>query len=232
MTGSERALEGPQGFLAAMDSSNPTLDGAAADLGRRWEIVDTGITVKLYPSCAGTHPALDALLDLSRREKFAAEDVERIDIDVDAIVPTILIHNRPTTGLEAKFSMPFCAAAAVAFGRVGVDAFETAQLRDPRVAALMPRIAMRVDPSLPGSAPALTRARVTVALKDGRTIGASASGARGYPARPATEEELAEKFLTCAERTLSHDAAAGALRIVRAIDTVEDVRALTLALAR
>jgi len=83
---------------------------------------------------------------LRRREKFAPEDVERIDIDVDAIVPTILIHDRPVTGLEAKFSMPFCVAAAVAFGGVGIDAFEAAQLRDPRVAALMPRVAMRVDP--------------------------------------------------------------------------------------
>ena len=37
------------------------------------EIVDTGVTVKLYPSCAGTHPTLDALLDLRRRDGFGAD---------------------------------------------------------------------------------------------------------------------------------------------------------------
>jgi hypothetical protein len=31
---------------------------------------DTGITVKLYPSCAGTHPSLDAAPDLRTRERF------------------------------------------------------------------------------------------------------------------------------------------------------------------
>ena len=67
MTASAAAIDGPQGFLAAMDSAQPALDEIAADLGSRWEILDTGITVKLYPSCAGTHPALDALLDLKRR---------------------------------------------------------------------------------------------------------------------------------------------------------------------
>ena len=57
-----------------MGSEQPSLDGVVADLGARWEILDTGITVKLYPSCAGTHPALDALLDLKRRERFSGED--------------------------------------------------------------------------------------------------------------------------------------------------------------
>src|SRR5207245_4198699 len=88
LTASDRAIDGPQGFLAAMDSQRASLDDEIADLAVRWEIVDTGITVKLYPSCAGTHPSLDAILDLGQREGFTAADVERIDIDVDSIMPT------------------------------------------------------------------------------------------------------------------------------------------------
>ena len=131
MTASDLALDGPQGLLHAMDSEGHALADAIADLGARWEILDTGITVKLYPSCAGTHPSLDAILDLRRREGFTAGDVERIDIDVDSIVPTILIYDRPATGLEGKFSLPFCAAAAVVFGRVGIDTFDAASLTNP-----------------------------------------------------------------------------------------------------
>src|SRR5262245_45784636 len=61
---SEHSIEGPQGYLVAMDSQKAAsaLVDAAADLGLRWEILDTGITVKLYPSCAATHPPLDAML--------------------------------------------------------------------------------------------------------------------------------------------------------------------------
>jgi 2-methylcitrate dehydratase PrpD len=231
LTGSDLALDGPQGFLAAMDGAHTDLGDEAADLGRRWEIVDTGITVKLYPSCAGTHPALDALLLLRRRESYGADDVEAIVIDVDSITPTILIHDRPSTGLEGKFSMPFCAAAAVVHGRVGIDTFEPGALNDPDVRSLMPRVTMRVDRSFDGSALPLTQSRVTVHLRDGRTLSQMARGARGYPDQPASDEELAAKFLSCAARTLSEPAAARALELVLSIESIADVRDVTELLA-
>ncbi|HEX7780951.1 MAG TPA: MmgE/PrpD family protein [Vicinamibacterales bacterium] len=231
LTGSDLALDGPQGFLAAMDGTHADLGDEVADLGRRWEIVDTGITVKLYPSCAGTHPALDALLLLRRRERYVAGDVEAIDIDVDSITPTILIHDRPATGLEGKFSMPFCAAAAVVHGRVGIDTFEPRALNDPDVRSLMPRVTMRVDQSFDGAAPPLTQSRVTIRLRDGRTLTQVAKGARGYPDQPASADELAAKFLSCASRVLTQPAAERALTLLRKIEQIDDMRDLTISLA-
>ena len=98
-------------------ASSRSLDAAVADLGTRWEIVETGVTVKLYPSCAATHPPLDALTEIVRRERFTADQVAAIDVEVDSMTPRLLIHPNPSTGLEAKFSMPFCAAAAVVYPR-------------------------------------------------------------------------------------------------------------------
>jgi 2-methylcitrate dehydratase PrpD len=228
LTGSEDALDGPQGFLAAMDGTHTNLGDEAIDLGRRWEILDTGITVKLYPSCAGTHPALDALLLLRRRERYAADDVAAIEVDVDSITPTILIHDRPATGLEGKFSMPFCAAAAVVHGRVGIDTFEPGLVNDPQVREVMSRVTMRVDPSFDGAAPPLTQSRVTIRLRDGRTLVEMAKGARGYPDQPASADELATKFRACATRALSGEAAVErALAALRGFETVADVRLVT-----
>ena len=224
MTASAAAIEGPQGFLAAMDSSQPSLAGVVADLGTRWEILDTGITVKLYPSCAGTHPALDALLDLKRLERFAGGDVESVEIGVDPIVPTILIYDRPSSGLEGKFSMPFCAAAALVHGQVGLETFEASPIADPAIVAMQARITMRIDPALDASAPPLTQARVTVRLRDGRVLTASANGARGYHDRPASDDELAAKFMSCATQTMSESRAAAALAALRDIESVADVR--------
>ena len=232
MTASRAAIDGPQGLLAAMDSEHPSLEPFAADLGTRWEIVETGITVKLYPSCAGTHPSLDALLELKRRDGFGADQIEAIEIGVDSIVPTILLYDRPASGLEGKFSMPFCAAAAMVHGRVGIDTFDAALLRDPAIAAMQDRVTMRVDPTLDATAPPLTQARVTVRLRDGRALTASANGARGYPERPASDEELAVKFRSCATATLSGPSAANALAQLNAIESVADVRILTACLVR
>jgi 2-methylcitrate dehydratase PrpD len=226
MTASELALDGPQGFLRAMDSERTDLGREAADLGVRWEIVDTGITVKLYPSCAGTHPSLDALLSLREHERITSDQVDRIDIDVDRIVPTILIYDRPATGLEGKFSLPFCAAAAIVFGQVGVATFEPECLSDPRVTSLMARVRMTVDPALGVDAPSLTQARVRVHLRDGRTVTGAANGARGYPDNPASDAELETKFLSCAARTIPEPQARQALALLRRIEQLPDVREL------
>jgi 2-methylcitrate dehydratase PrpD len=226
-TASEQAIDGPQGYLTAMDSEQPAaaLGDALADLGSRWEILDTGITVKLYPSCAATHPPLDVLLGLQRRHGFSAEDVEAIDVEVDSMTPRLLIHDRPSSGLEAKFSMPFCAAAALVFGHPTIDTFDLGPIRDLRVQALMPRVALRANPAFDAAAP-LSQAQVTVRLGDGRTFSGLADGARGYPGR-LSDEELDTKFLACARRSLSFSAATDALAAVRGIEYLPSIAMLT-----
>jgi len=229
LTASGAAIDGPQGLLVAMDSERPSLAGVADDLGARWEILDTGITVKLYPSCAGTHPTLDALLDLRRAHTFAADDVEAIEIGVDPIVPTILIHDSPSTGLEGKFSMPFCAAAAVVHGHVGIATFDPASLEDVAVRGVQSRVRMHVDPAIDASATPLTQSRVSVRLRDGRVLTATANGARGYPERPASDEELTAKFMSCAIAVLTRDRACAALAALRQLGTHVDIAALMTA---
>jgi 2-methylcitrate dehydratase PrpD len=226
MTASAQALEGAQGFLRAFDSAGGSFPESVRDLGSRWEIVETGITVKLYPSCAGTHPTLDAILDLRRRERFHTDDIERIDVAVDSITPTILIYDRPSSALEAKFSMPFCAAAAAALGRIGLDTFEAQTLADPRIGSVMPRVTMHVDPSLDSVGPPLTEARVTISLRDGRVLRQDAHGARGYPERPASGEELRAKFTACARRVLSETEAERALGLLENIEMLEDMQTM------
>jgi 2-methylcitrate dehydratase PrpD len=222
---SSAALDGPQGFLAAMDSQHLVLDPAAADLGVRWEILESGITVKLYPSCAATHPPLDALLDLKRETGFTHEQVEAIDIEVDSMTPRLLLYDRPTTGLEAKFSMPFCAAIAVVHGHPGIETFEPRVIDDRAVRGLMPRVHLRANPSFDAAAP-LSRAQVTITLRDGRRLTRAADGARGYPGR-LSSDELASKFESCARRTLTRDDVAGAWSVLQRIEQLADIRELT-----
>jgi 2-methylcitrate dehydratase PrpD len=222
---SARALDGPQGLLAAMDAEHATLARAVVDLGSHWEILSTGITVKLYPSCAATHPAIDVLLDLRRRERIVAGEVEAIEVEVDSMTPRLLIYDRPSTGLEGKFSMPFCAAAAIVDGDVGIGTFDAERMQAPATQALLSTVTMRVEAAFDREAP-LSHARVTVRLKDGRVLTASAEGARGYPARPASEAELAAKFASCARHALPPDAAARAWTALGDVERLADVSAL------
>jgi 2-methylcitrate dehydratase PrpD len=227
LTSSEIAIDGPQGYLAVMDSERPPGDLAAviADFGKRWEILDTGISVKLYPSCAATHPPLDVLLNLQRTHGFSGDDVDAIEVEVDSMTPRLLIHDRPSTALEAKFSMPFCAAAALVFGHPTIDTFSVERINDPRVQQMLPRVTLRANTAFDAAAP-LSQARVTIRLRDGRTVVEQADGARGYPGRR-TDEEVATKFLGCAERSLSRRSARLALQAWRGIETAPKITTLT-----
>ena len=224
-TASPHAIDGPQGYLVAMDSERDSLDAAVGDLGIRWEILHSGVTVKLYPSCAATHPPLDALIAMKRREQITADQVRAIDVEVDSMTPRLLIHPDPVTGLEAKFSMPFCAAAAIVYDRIGIDTFDVDHIRNPTVQALMKHVSLRANEEFDKGAP-LARARVSVYLREERVVSQAVDGARGYPGR-LTNEELATKFAGCATRTLSESAANAAWAALISLNAITDVRELT-----
>ncbi|MEP6832537.1 MAG: hypothetical protein ABJB74_04045, partial [Gemmatimonas sp.] len=227
ITASPRAIEGPQGFLKAMGSERTELGDELRTLGERWETMETGVTVKLYPSCAATHPAIDAILDLRAEHGFTADDVESIAIGVDLVTPTILTYPRPVTGLEGKFSMHHCVAAAVVMGRVGLDTFEDAAVHDARIARVRERVEMAVDATLNSDAPALTQSRIAVRLRGGRVLNAYADGARGYPTRPATAEQLSDKFRACAGRVLEARRVEAAMEMLQRLELAVDARLIT-----
>ena len=91
----------------------------------------------------------------------------------------------------------------------------------------MSRVSMTVDPSLGVEAPALTQSRVRIRLRDGRALNESANGARGYPDRPASDDELAQKFLSCATRAIAAAPARQALTLLQGLERLDGVQTLT-----
>ena len=226
LTASETALEGRQGYVSAFGASHG-LDQALEGLGRAWYLLGSGIAVKPYPSCALTHAAIDALIDLRAEHRLCARDIAAVQVGVNRVVPDVLAHPRPTSALERKFSMQFCAAAALAEGRVDFGSFTDGEVANPEVRELMGRITMVVDPGLPEGVEQHAWSRVTVRLRDGRTLSTEARGARGHPATPLSDAALLEKFLACAKAVLSVDEAEGVAEQIGHLEDIPDVRVLT-----
>jgi 2-methylcitrate dehydratase PrpD len=224
-TASDSALDGRQGLAAAFGGTGAiatALDG----LGRTWQIERSGIAVKPYPSCALTHPAIDALLELRARERLAPAQIADIEVAVNPVTPDVLRHDRPATALERKFSMPYCAAAALADGRVDLASFEDGEIPAP-VRALMERVRMVVDRGLPHDREQHAWSRVTVRLGDGRVLRVPPRGAQGHPDSPLPDAALRDKFLACATRAIPRGAAEGIAEQLAHFDDIPDIRALT-----
>jgi 2-methylcitrate dehydratase PrpD len=195
-------------------------------LGHEWQILASGIAVKPYPSCALTHSAIDALLALRAEHRLAPDQVADVEVGVNHVVPEVLRHNAPATGLERKFSMQFCAAEALATGRVEIASFEDGAA-GAGTQSLMGRVRMVVDPTLPDGLEQHAWSRVTVRLRDGRTLASPPRGASGHPDQPLTDAQLRAKFLGCAAGVLAPGDAEAVADQIAHLDAIPDIRALT-----
>ena len=127
-TASLDAIEGRFGFMHAFSGGEGyDKERVLQNLGSRCYLVESGVEVKKYPCCGSAHLALDAFSRLMDREKIEPEQVDRIDVKVDFDPPRSLIHSRPKTALEGKFSMQYCLAAFLLDGQVGLNTFSDQQ---------------------------------------------------------------------------------------------------------
>src|SRR6266446_827331 len=106
-TAAEQILEAERGFFHAFGGSFDP--GAIMDrLGKPWTFTSPGISLKPYPSGSLAHPAMTELARLIDVHKLRPAEVEKLDVGANHQMTTTLLHHRPKTGLEAKFSMEFC----------------------------------------------------------------------------------------------------------------------------
>jgi 2-methylcitrate dehydratase PrpD len=194
LTAASNAIEAQDGFGQLFRGGR--FERATVNFGHPWDILKPGLVFKRYPCCSGSHPAIDCLLDMLHETPFLPDQLESIRVGVSLLGPRELVCHMPTTVTEAKFSMEFALAAAVRYGRVGLEQFTSSCLNDPQVRELIPKIHMEIDQEfasmgLIGTAPA----KLEIFLKDGRMLKGRCDLAKGNPEKPLSDEELSAKFL-------------------------------------
>jgi 2-methylcitrate dehydratase PrpD len=160
------------------------------------------ISFKPYPSCRDTHTSIDAALRLARQHDVVPEQVEEILLTVGPMGEKLLIPReqrcRPQTSIEAKFSLPFTVATALARRKVTLTEFTPSGLTDPEVLSLAGRVSYRIGKGSPGVDPGI----VDIRLKNGRVLHEEVVNPPGGPQSPLSQEDLIEKFRDCADYSL------------------------------
>jgi 2-methylcitrate dehydratase PrpD len=224
-TGNPHVLEHGDGFGSTHGAGmKPDWELTVAGLGTPHEVENPGIGVKRFPACASTHQSLDAVLDLIAEHDIAAANVAAVECAVTYMAPHQLIYDRAETGLQGKFSMPYCVSVALLDRTVGLAQFADERVRRADVQALMPKVRMVVHPeqttreSLPNRF-----SEVTMTLTDGRTLIRRVDQAKGQPRNPLTDAELDVKFRDAAGRVFPADRVEALLGAARKLETVPDV---------
>jgi 2-methylcitrate dehydratase PrpD len=226
-TGAEQILEAQRGFFHAYGG---TYDPAAIveHLGKSWTFENPGISIKPFPSGSLTHPGMTELLRLIRENSIRAADVAQVEVGTNHNMLNTLIHHRPTTGLQAKFSMEFCMAILLVDGKADQTKFTDAVVNRPDVQDMIGRVRFYTDPEAEKAGYDKMTTILKITLKDGRVITGKADFGKGSPSNPMSFEEVAEKFQGCAAfAEWPKSKADRVIELVRKLEDVSDVRILT-----
>lgn len=219
----EAPLEGEAGLFAlyARGAYDPSV--LLRELGRRYYGAE--VSFKPWPSCRGTHAAIEAAIEL--RDRASVETVQEIRV-VGGPVQAMLGEPReikcaPQTAIEAKFSLPFTIACALVRGQVTLEDFDTAALSDPAILQVADKVWFELGEGL-GMGDA-TSATLQVRIANGQTFVRSVPIPRGHPSRPMSLEQMTDKFRDCAARAKAAPDADRLIETVLDLDGVEDLNA-------
>jgi 2-methylcitrate dehydratase PrpD len=223
VTGFAAPLEGKAGFFALYARGEYDAGALLDGLGQRFE--GENLTFKLWPSCRGTHAGIEGALALRDGREDFADQIEAIDLTGHPVMAMLdaphAAKRAPATAIDAKFSLPFTVATALVTGAVTIDSFSPEALRAPDVLALAERVRFTM---LADAAPgAIASGGIAIRLKDGSVLERFVATPRGAPANPIPQEELVEKFRTCARLAAVPPGEAMIEAIVARIDRLEEM---------
>jgi 2-methylcitrate dehydratase PrpD len=211
-TSDERALEGRYGLLEALGPlPDDILHSIGRDLGVKFNLA-TDVRIKPYSSCTATHSGLEAMLRLIKKQPITPEAVEFIDGDLK---PYPLVRQRPQRGFEGRFSMAFCLAMALIYGKVDAGDFIDEHVKDPLVQELMSRTRHTPEATF-----------LVVTLKNGARFEEtlqSASDLKGW-------DTVKEKFKRCIYGIMTDDDAEKIPTLVSRMESLSLIRLLTKSL--
>ena len=202
---------GQRGFLAS--HSEAPAPGRLLEGWGDWPLEVVSTSIKRHTCCRYNQGAIDALLAIRSAYGVGAGDVESVvigipSVAVDIVAEPVASKRRPSSVVDAQFSLPFGAAAALLWGRAGLAEYDEARLCEPAALTLMERVGYEVDPEIDRTFPERWRAWARVTTVGGETYEQRVDDPKGDPGNPFTPAESREKFDDLAAAVYSPEARA------------------------
>ena len=194
--GPRTVFEGQHGFFFSFadHSISPNFGHVTDGLGETWKM--QGLAFKPYACGTMCQPFVDCAIRLLER----GIDIDQIagilckvgEGTVHRLWEPLVEKQRPTTRYSAKFSVPYCIAAALVDTAAGIEQFSDVRIADPRILDLAAKISYEVDPE--NEYPTNYSGHLRVTMADGRVHEAGQPHLRGGVHEPLLAEELGAKY--------------------------------------
>jgi 2-methylcitrate dehydratase PrpD len=192
------AAAGARADPAALDQWLSLVGGdpARADLvDLSGPAVPGGLAIKIYPCCYALQRPVSALDELLQSGRLDPAEVSRVVIGTPEGTVTPLIHHRPDTGLQGKFSIEYAVAAALLDGYPGFASFTDDAVRRPAARRLVELVEVKTEPGGTWLLDGELTAEIHTA--SGGVAQISQQFPPGSPDRPASAAQLQAKVADC-----------------------------------
>ena len=196
MTGPSTVYEGRFGLYKTYTdepAAAEALGNELKTLGQRWMLREAAF--KLYPCCHYIHPFIEAVEALMAAS-LNLEEIERIECKVPQGAAAIICdpwHLKQTPSIlnEAKYSLPYCMGLAFLKIPIAAQHFLSDQVNAQAVA-----FAQKISwtPMQDADFPNKFQAEIVVHLFNGQSLLKCIDQVKGSADRPATVQDITEKF--------------------------------------
>jgi 2-methylcitrate dehydratase PrpD len=216
-TSAEDILEGPQGFLQVLRGNGKA--EAVDRLGENWAV--SGLSQKYHASCHATHSPLEATLAIVDREKVALGEIKEIRVRASRLALSAADKTEPATGLEGKFSIPYCVANALLRGQTGTQAFTDEKVRDPGVRELMRKISVSADPEME-----TLGSQVEVETEAGRVLSAFTNVLQEIPPLEVKRDRVRKKYFDLCNPVIGEEKTSEIAERIHRLEELSNLRTL------
>src|SRR6185369_11367458 len=182
-------------FMYLMGDGKPDLTKALAAIGSEWHILRAAF--KPYHVGIVIVGPVEMCLDLLSQRKIAPDEIASVTVTTyrEAYHFTGKIYTTPQSSeIECFLSTPFCVAVSLIDGEMTLRQRVDSRLRDAKTHELASRVVVQEDADMTRIYPDEWPTRLELRLRDGQTITREINQVKWSPQRPATWDQLEEKF--------------------------------------
>lgn len=225
MAGVSAGLMAASGFTGAPALTVESEEAAEfwSDLGQRYSLMLQYF--KPYAVCYWAQPAIAGALKIQREHNLAVEEISRIQVYAFHEA-TRLAMRAPRLTDEAQYSLPYPLAAALVYGKLGLDELRGDALLNPAVLRLSHMVELIEDETLNARFPAERLSRVVMETAGGASYDTGVVKPLWDLSEPATDDDLLGKFRELAGAYLSRSHARNLEELLWNIEELPHISAL------
>ncbi|MCS7234110.1 MAG: MmgE/PrpD family protein [Synergistetes bacterium] len=221
-SGASRIFEGEKGICKAMARDGFDLDKLTYGLGEKWKVEE--VSFKPYPCCRHIHSPIYAAIEIYKRFKPNLDQVNRINVYTYKTAMETAHFKIPSSVEEARFSISYCVATALLFGKVDLDHFTPDSIKNEKVLSLIDKIKVIEHEEYTKAHPQKWGAKVEVLTENGENYSADTWFPKGDPENPMTDEEIEGKVRGLLSSMLPGEYLDELIKRVWSLEEISDLR--------